>query len=121
MTVKERIKEIKVLIPAVYLALLDKNTPFIAKFFACLTITYALSPIDLIPDFIPFLGYLDDIIVLPLLIKLTIKFIPSDLFEIHKTQSRDMWEDGRPKKWYFSLPIIFIWILLISIIYKLIF
>jgi uncharacterized membrane protein YkvA (DUF1232 family) len=121
MTVKERIKEVKVLIPAVYLALLDKDTPFIAKLFAGLTIAYALSPIDLIPDFIPILGYLDDLIILPLLIRLTIKFIPSDLFENYKTQSRDIWEDGSPKKWYFALPIIFIWIVVISLIYKLIF
>lgn len=54
-------------IPAIFLALKDKDTPIIAKFFACITVAYALSPIDLIPDFIPVLGYLDDIILLPMM------------------------------------------------------
>ena len=76
MNIKERAKELKSKIPVVLLSLKDSRTPWYAKILAALTISYALSPIDLIPDFIPILGYLDDIIILPYLILLTMKLIP---------------------------------------------
>ena len=59
----------------------DKDTPVLAKIFAGITVAYALSPIDLIPDFIPVLEYLDDTILLPAFVALTIKFIPKDILE----------------------------------------
>lgn len=118
MNFKERAKKLKSDIPAIFLALKDRKTPIIAKIFACITVIYALSPIDLIPDFIPILGYLDDIILLPLLVTLTIKFIPKDVFEQSKKESEGMWQKGKPKKWYYSLPVILIWILIIWIIVK---
>ena len=64
---KERAKKLKTDIPAVVLALKEKRTPWYAKVIAAVIVVYALSPIDLIPDFIPLLGYLDDIIILPAL------------------------------------------------------
>ena len=60
MKLKEKAKQLKTDIPAVFLALKDKETPLIAKIFAAITVAYALSPVDLIPDFIPVLGYLDN-------------------------------------------------------------
>ena len=81
MNIRERAKELKTDIPAVYIALKDKETPTIAKILAGITVGYALSPIDLIPDFIPVLGYLDDVIVLPTLVTLTIKRIPNDVWQ----------------------------------------
>jgi uncharacterized membrane protein YkvA (DUF1232 family) len=60
---KRRAKQLKQDIPALYLALKDRKTPIIAKVLAGIIVVYALSPIDLIPDFIPVLGYLDDLIV----------------------------------------------------------
>lgn len=80
MNIKERAKELKYDIPAVFIALKDKNTPLIAKIIAGLTVGYALSPIDLVPDFIPILGYLDDVILLPALVALTIKLIPEEVW-----------------------------------------
>ena len=65
MDLKARAKKLKADIPAIFLALKDKNTPLPAKIAAAVTVSYALSPIDLIPDFIPVLGYLDDLIILP--------------------------------------------------------
>lgn len=62
---KERAQKLKTDIPAVFLALKEKRTPFLAKMIAAVVVVYALSPIDLIPDFIPVLGYLDDLIILP--------------------------------------------------------
>ena len=118
MDLKARAKNLKTDIPAVFLALKDKETPFIAKIFAGITVAYALSPIDLVPDFIPVLGYLDDVILLPMLVALTIKFIPQDVMERYRKQSEGMWQDGKPKKWYYSIPIILVWLLIIGIIAK---
>ena len=116
MSLKEKAKQLKTDIPAVFLALKDKKTPWYAKLIAALTVAYALSPIDFIPDFIPVLGYLDDLIILPLLVALTIKFIPNDVFDEYRKQAQDMWHDDKPAKWYYALPIIFVWVLIIVLI-----
>ena len=118
MNLKERAKKIKMEIPAVFLALKDKDTPLVAKIIAAVTVAYALSPIDFIPDFIPVLGYLDDIILLPALIILTIKLIPTSVWEKCLKESEDMWKDGKPKKWYYAIPIVAIWMLIIWIVIK---
>ncbi len=118
MKLKEKAKELKIQIPAVFVALKSKKTPWYAKLFAALTIAYALSPIDFIPDFIPVIGYLDDLIILPALVALTVKCIPKDIWEESLEKSRDMWKDGKPKKWYYALPIVIIWVLIIVLIVK---
>ena len=118
MSIKEKVKQLKNDVPAVFLALKDKKTPWYANLFAVLTVAYALSPIDFIPDFIPILGYLDDLIILPLLVALTTKFIPKEVFVEYRKQAQDMWQDGKPKKWYYALPIIFVWLLIIVLIVK---
>jgi uncharacterized membrane protein YkvA (DUF1232 family) len=79
---------------------------------------YALSPIDLIPDFIPVLGYLDDLIILPLLVALTVKLIPHDVFEQRRIESEGLWRNGKPKKWICVLPIGAIWLLVFTIIVR---
>lgn len=81
MNLKERAKQLKTDIPTLALALKSPETPAIAKVLAGAAVAYALSPIDLIPDFIPVLGFLDDVILLPALIALTIKFIPKETIE----------------------------------------
>lgn len=106
-------------IPAVYLSLKDKDTPVIAKFFAGITVVYALSPIDLVPDFIPVLGYLDDVILLPAFVAFTIKLIPKEVWERNKRLSENLWENGKPKKWYYAIPMVLIWIVLIGALGKL--
>lgn len=121
MKLKEKAKLIKRDIPALFLALKRRETPVIAKISAGLTVAYALSPVDLVPDFIPVLGYLDDILLLPALIALTVKMIPAEIMDECRTEAEGMWENGRPKKWYYALPIVFIWLLVIFIIVKLIF
>lgn len=118
MKLKERAKRLKSDIPAVFLALKDRETPVIAKITAAITVAYALSPIDLIPDFIPVLGYLDDIIILPALVALTIRLIPDDIMEKNRRLSEGMWENGKPKRWYFAIPIVLIYVLIISLIIK---
>ena len=118
MDLNARAKRLKTDIPALFLSLKDKDTPILAKVFAGITVTYALSPIDLVPDFIPFLGYLDDVILLPMLVALTIKFIPKDVLERNRKQAEGMWQDGKPKKWYYAVPIIVIWLIIIWLILK---
>ncbi|WP_147635260.1 YkvA family protein [Treponema pectinovorum] len=118
MNLNERIKNLKTDIPAIFLALKDKKTPIFAKLLAALTVAYAFSPIDLIPDFIPVVGYFDDIIILPILIALTVKFIPSEVLERSRKQSQKFWQEGKHKKWYFAIPVLIIWMLLILLILK---
>jgi Uncharacterized conserved protein len=118
MNLKERAKRLKIDIPAVFIALRKKETPAIAKIFAGLTMIYALSPIDLIPDFIPVLGYLDDVIILPGLIALTVRLIPPDIFAECRIRAEGLWAEGKPGRWYFALPIVGIWFLVIFLIIK---
>ena len=118
MDLKARAKQLKTDIPALFLSLKDKDTPILVKVLAFITVAYALSPIDLIPDFVPILGYLDDVLLLPLLVALTIKFIPKEIFEEKRKEAINLWKDGVPKKWYYALPIIFIWLLVIFLIVK---
>lgn len=110
MDIKAKAKKLKTDIPALFLALKDRRTPVIAKIFAGITVVYALSPIDLIPDFIPILGYLDDLILLPLLVALTIRFVPKELMEEKRAQTEGQWQNGKPKKWYYAIPFALIWI-----------
>ena len=118
MTLKERASSLKKDIPAVSLALKAKETPIFAKILAFLTVAYALSPIDLLPDFIPVLGYLDDVIILPALVALTVKLIPKEIFDRYRQEAEGMWQDGKPKKWYYDLPIILLWVLILYLIVK---
>ena len=118
MSLKEKAKQLKTDIPAVFLALKDKKTPWYAKFFAMLTVVYALSPIDFIPEFIPVLGYLDDLIILPALVAITVKCIPDEVFEECKKRAQDIWQNGKPKKWYYAIPILLVWALIIFLIVK---
>ena len=113
MNLKERAKKLKTDIPAVFIALRKKETPLAAKIIAGITIGYALSPIDIIPDFIPVLGLLDDLIILPALISITIKLVPENIFKECRTESENLWENGKPKKWYYAVPIIIFWMIII--------
>ncbi|SHI65667.1 YkvA family protein [Parasporobacterium paucivorans] len=118
MNLKEKAKALKIYIPALFIAMKRKDTPLAAKIFAGITVGYALSPIDLIPDFIPVLGYLDDIVILPLLASLAIKFIPNEIMEECKAEAEEMWKDGKPIKWYYAIPIILFWILVAAVVFN---
>lgn len=118
MAFKERLRELKRDIPAVYFALRDPALPLAARIAAGLTVAYALSPIDLIPDFIPVLGALDDALLLPLLVALTVKLIPAEIWQRSKAASENLWADGKPKKWFFAVPIVLLWLLLLGLVVK---
>lgn len=118
MNLKERARQLKTDIPAVFIALKEKETPLLAKIIAGITVAYALSPLDLIPDFIPVLGYLDDILLLPALVALTIKLIPREVFAQCREDAATLWENGKPKKWYYAIPILLIWLCIFLVIIK---
>lgn len=113
MNLKERAKKLKIDIPAIVIALKKESTPKAAKVLAWIIVAYALSPIDLIPDFIPIFGYLDDVILLPTLVALVIKMIPDEIFAECRMEAEDLWQNGKPKKWYYALPIVFFWGLIV--------
>ena len=95
-----------------YLAYRHPATPRYAKIFAGLVVGYAFSPIDLIPDFIPVLGYLDDLILVPLGITLALKMIPEEALNAAKQQALQELEGEKPKRWIAGAIIILIWIVL---------
>lgn len=115
MKLKEKAKQLKTDIPAIFLCIKSRDVPLVAKVLAGITVVYALSPIDLIPDFIPVFGYLDDLIILPVLIVLTIRMIPKDIFARVKKEAEGLWINGKPKKWYYAIPIVMIWLLFIAV------
>ena len=113
---KERAKKLKTDIPAVFLALKEKRTPWYAKILAALIVVYALSPVDLIPDFIPVLGYLDDLIILPALIACCVKCIPEEVFSDYRKRAEKMWGEKAPNKWYYAIPFVLIWVIIIALV-----
>jgi uncharacterized membrane protein YkvA (DUF1232 family) len=117
-SLKDRAKQLKTDIPAVFLALKRKETPWYAKLLAGLTVGYALSPIDLIPDFIPVLGFLDDLILLPAMVALTIRLIPADVMAGCRAEAEGMWSSGKPKRWYYAVPIALVWLLVVFLIVR---
>jgi uncharacterized membrane protein YkvA (DUF1232 family) len=105
---------------ALYLTSKHPRTPWYAKVLAALIIGYALSPIDLIPDFIPVVGYLDDLILVPLGIALLIKIIPGDILEECRAKAEANLSRRKPKSWVAAIIIVLIWLLAISLILTLI-
>lgn len=118
MKLKERARKLKTDIPAVFLALGRKGTPWPAKVLAFLTVGYALSPIDLIPDFIPVLGYLADVILLPALVALTVRLIPGEVMEECRARAQSLWKDGKPKRWYYAVPVVVIWLVILLFVVR---
>jgi uncharacterized membrane protein YkvA (DUF1232 family) len=103
-------RQLQTHIYALYLAYRRPDTPWYARAFAALVVGYAFSPIDLIPDFIPVFGYLDDLILLPLGIALAIKMIPPEIMEECNAQALEIMAKGKPVNWAAAVVIILIWL-----------
>ena len=95
---------------ALYLAGRDPRVPWYAKALALATAAYALSPIDLIPDFIPILGYLDDVIILPLAILLTVRLIPANVLAELRLQAQQRLANSPPTSRVAALVIVVVWV-----------
>jgi len=107
---KEKSKQLKSEIVALYLAAKHPRTPWHAKVLAALIIGYALSPIDLIPDFMPVVGYLDDLILVSAGIALLIKIIPRDVLEECRSRAQSDLSKRKPKNWVVAIIIVLIWL-----------
>ncbi len=95
---------------ALYLAGRDPRVPWYAKVLALATAAYALSPIDLIPDFIPVIGYLDDLIIVPLGILCVVKMIPADIMADLRAQAARRISQARPVSVAGAVFVIFLWL-----------
>jgi uncharacterized membrane protein YkvA (DUF1232 family) len=115
---RQRAGQLKVETYAIYLAYRDPRTPWYAKLLAAAVIAYAVSPIDLIPDFIPVLGVLDDLIIVPLGIALSLKMIPQEVMTECREKARDAIElnVSGGTKLLVSAAIITTWCLLVTLV-----
>lgn len=114
---KERSKKLKRELQAVYYAFLHPKVGPLPKLIIGLAMGYALSPIDLIPDFIPVLGLLDDLIIVPSLIALSIKLIPPEIMqECRRKAERE--PASLRKNWLAAILFISIWLILIYFIIR---
>jgi uncharacterized membrane protein YkvA (DUF1232 family) len=102
---------------ALYLARRDPRVPWYAKLLATGVAAYALSPIDLIPDFVPVIGYLDDLIILPLGILLVIRLIPAEVIAEHRALA-DAVQD-RPINRVAAVAIVAVWIAALALVLRL--
>ena len=111
--IKAWAKNLKRQLFILYFAYRDERIPWYVKLFTACIVAYAFSPIDLIPDFIPILGYLDDVIILPLGIMFALKMIPKDVISDCEVKANEMMKNGKPKNWIVGSLIIFIWSVII--------
>lgn len=97
---------------ALWFACRDPRTPWCARALAMLVVAYALSPIDLIPDFIPVLGYLDDLILLPVGIYLVLKLVPAQAMADARAKAQSWIESRQPKprNWITAAVIVLVWV-----------
>lgn len=106
---KTQAKQLKQHTLTVYFAARDPRTPFLVRFLAVLVAAYALSPIDLIPDFIPIIGLLDDLILVPLGLALVIRLTPPEVIESARLQAQEA--SDRPVSYVTAALFVAIWLL----------
>jgi uncharacterized membrane protein YkvA (DUF1232 family) len=105
---QQRARDLKRETYALYVAYRDPRTPWHARIVVACVVAYALSPIDLIPDFVPILGYLDDVILLPLGIALALRLIPADV--MRESRVRVEHREQQPTSWGAAAVIMTIWL-----------
>jgi uncharacterized membrane protein YkvA (DUF1232 family) len=108
---KERVRSLKAEVVALYLAYRDPRTPWYAKLFTAVVVSYALSPIDLIPDFIPVLGVLDDLVLVPLGLALALRMIPNAVMVDSREKAAALAVSNKPVSRSAAVVILIIWLL----------
>jgi uncharacterized membrane protein YkvA (DUF1232 family) len=111
-TWKRRARQLRLETYAIYLAYRDPRVPWYARLLAACVVAYAFSPIDLIPDPIPVLGYLDDLVLVPLGMALVLKMIPQPILAECREKAQAAMSDGKPTNWVAAAVIVAIWLLL---------
>ncbi len=111
--IKQWARNLKKKLVIVHLASKDSRTPWYAKALIFLIIAYALSPIDLIPDFIPILGYLDDLLIVPVGLYFALKLVPEEVLA-EARQNAENYQWNKSKNIWVAVLIIFLWIMIFS-------
>jgi len=106
-------KKLKKQLFILYLAYKDERVSWYIKLFTACVVAYAFSPIDLIPDFIPVLGYIDDIIIVPLGIMLALKMLPISVIEDCTIKAEELIQNEKPQNWVAGSIIIVVWLLIL--------
>ena len=122
-TWKQRVRQLKAETYALYLAYRDPRVPWYARLFAACIVGYAFCPIDLIPDFVPVLGYLDDLLLVPLGIWLALKLIPPEVMAEARERAQQVMAvggpfgsaQGRPVNRGAAVVVVSIWLLLAAL------
>lgn len=113
---KQQAKKLKIETYALYLAYRDPRVPLHARIFVACVVGYAFSPIDLIPDFIPILGYVDDLILIPLGIKLALAMIPKNVMQESREKAQEIIRMGKPVNSFSAVIIVMIWLLVAAFV-----
>ena len=112
---KRRVRQLTAQTYALYLALRHPRTPWYAKIFAALVVGYVFSPIDPIPDFIPVVGLLDEMVVVPLGVLIAAKMIPRQVMEECKEKARDMAEGEKPVSRVAAVVVVTVWLVCVAL------
>jgi uncharacterized membrane protein YkvA (DUF1232 family) len=112
---KEKARRLRDEVYALFLSFRDKRMPWYAKVFIIAIVAYALSPIDLIPDFIPVLGYIDDLIIVPAGVYLALRMVPAEIREVYRQKAADVKVNSKAK-WSAAAVIIVVWMLALYLI-----
>ena len=113
---KHRVRQLKTETYAVFLASKDPRVPWYAKALVAFVVAYTFSPIDLIPDFIPVLGYLDDLVIAPLGIALALRMIPEDVMAECREEAQAAADREGPARWATAAVIVAVWLLMAAIV-----
>ncbi len=111
-SLKRWARRLKIEVVALYLCYRDPRVPWYARLFAGVVVAYAFSPIDLIPDFIPVLGLLDDLLLVPLGVWLALKMIPAQVMAESRARAGEALRSGKPVNRSAAFVIVAIWLLL---------
>ena len=112
---KRRARQIRTETYALYLAYRDPRVPWYAKVLVACVVGYAFSPLDLIPDFVPVLGYLDDLVLIPLGILLVRRLVPARVMDEYRVRAVEAMKEGKPVNKVAAGVIITIWLLLATL------
>ena len=112
---KQRARRLSAQAYALYLAYRHRRTPWYAKVFAALIVGYVFSPIDPIPDFIPGVGLLDEMVVVPIGVLLAAKMIPPDVFKECREKAREVAEGEKPVSRVAAMVIVAVWVLCVAL------
>jgi len=113
---KQKAQALKRQVAALYYAYRDPRTPWYARAFAALVVAYAFSPIDLIPDFVPVLGYLDDLVLVPLGVWLALKLVPPPVMADCRARAEAGLGEGKSRFKFMAAVIIALWLLVLALV-----